>query len=235
MLGFGLPTCIDRSCSLQNQPAMCKVSTGGLLSRSLFRSLVQPSSSVTTGVSPWKRILSHSARRDTTPPRPEDIKFNAMESLARTVWKNSAEGAHEARLDIGDRLQPEPEVPQEPYHFHIYSHRHNTHVTVTKPNRDAIISLSCGNLGFRKAGRKHYDAAYQLGAYVVDKLHQMGVVKEIRKLEVVLRGFGAGREAVLKVLLGNEGKMLRGKIIRVADATRIKFGGTRSPNPRRLG
>lgn len=123
----------------------------------------------------------------------------------------------------------------EPFHFHIYSHKHNTHVTVTKPNRDAIVSLSCGNLGFRKSNRKHYDSAYQLGAYVIDKLQQQGWHNKIGSLEVVLRGFGAGREAIAKVILGNEGRLLRGKITKVSDSTRLKFGGTRSKKPRRLG
>ncbi|POS80847.1 mitochondrial ribosomal protein subunit S18 [Diaporthe helianthi] len=123
----------------------------------------------------------------------------------------------------------------EPYHFHIYSHKHNTHVTVTKPNRDAIVSLSCGNLGFRKSQRKHYDAAYQLGAYVIDRLQQQGLHTTIGSLEVVLRGFGPGREAITKVILGNEGRLLRSKIVKVSDATRLKFGGTRSKKPRRLG
>jgi small subunit ribosomal protein S11 len=123
----------------------------------------------------------------------------------------------------------------EPYHFHIYSHKHNTHVTVTKPNRDAIVSLSCGNLGFRKSQRKHYDSAYQLGAYVIDKLQQQGWHNKISSLEVALRGFGPGREAITKVILGNEGRLLRDKIVKVSDATRLKFGGTRSKKPRRLG
>lgn len=123
----------------------------------------------------------------------------------------------------------------EPFHFHIYSHKHNTHVTVTKPNRDAIVSLSCGNLGFRKSNRKHYDSAYQLGAYVIDKLQQQGWHNKIGSLEVVLRGFGPGREAITKVILGNEGKLLRKKITKVSDSTRLKFGGTRSKKPRRLG
>jgi small subunit ribosomal protein S11 len=52
---------------------------------------------------------------------------------------------------------------------------------------------------------------------------------------VFLRGFGAGREAVTKALLGLEGAALRGKIVKVSDATRLKFGGTRSKKPRRLG
>ena len=58
---------------------------------------------------------------------------------------------------------------------------------------------------------------------------------KIAAIEVVLRGFGPGREAVTKVLLGSEGRWVRGKIGKVTDATRLKFGGTRSPKPRRLG
>jgi small subunit ribosomal protein S11 len=160
-----------------------------------------------------------------------------MEQLARSAMNGSSAGGNQGlfNMDIGEQLKVEEEAEEEPYHFHIYSHRHNTHITITKPNRDAIISMSTGQLGFKKAGRKSYDAAYQLGAYVVDKLHQMGVVNQIQKLEVVLRGFGQGRDAVVKVLMGNQGKMLRGKIIRVADSTRLKIGGTRAPNPRRLG
>ncbi|KAL8365919.1 hypothetical protein RB595_004613 [Gaeumannomyces hyphopodioides] len=124
---------------------------------------------------------------------------------------------------------------KEPWHFHIFSHKHNTHITITTPDRSPVISLSCGNLGFKKSGRKHYDSAYQLGAYVIDKLQQMGKHKDIDQLEICMRGFGPGRDAVTKILLGNEGRLLRPKIIRVSDSTRLKFGGTRSKKPRRLG
>ncbi|ETS86945.1 hypothetical protein PFICI_00773 [Pestalotiopsis fici W106-1] len=124
---------------------------------------------------------------------------------------------------------------EEPFHFHIYSHKHNTHITVTKPDRNAIISVSTGNIGFKRSKRGTYDAAYQLSAHVIDKLNQGNWHKKIHKLEVVLRGFGHGREASTKVLLGNEGKFLRPKIVAVSDATRLKFGGTRSRKPRRLG
>ena len=50
-----------------------------------------------------------------------------------------------------------------------------------------------------------------------------------------MRGFGQGREAVTKALLGVEGQGIRGKIVKVSDATRLKFGGTRSRKIRRLG
>lgn len=214
---------------------MSKFSTGRLLSRGLFQSLSKPQHATPTR-SPWARLFSYSAGQFDSPENAGSNVTNVMESMARVVGRSSTDGksASSAKFEMSDRLQIEPEVPDEPYHFHIYSHKRNTHVTVTKPNRDAIISLSCGNLGFRKGQRKQYDAAYQLGAYVVDKMHQMGLVKEIQKMEVILRGFGQGRDAVVKVLLGSEGKFLRPKIIRVADATRLKFGGTRSPKPRRI-
>jgi small subunit ribosomal protein S11 len=142
------------------------------------------------------------------------------------------------------------EKAQEPHRFHIYATRHNTHITVHGPpgckrlkptsNQDPheggpLISVSAGNLGFRKSGRKHYDSAFQLASYVMGRMDEAGVSRDVKKLEVVLRGFGAGREAVTKALLGTEGRFLRGKVVKVADATRLKFGGTRSKKPRRLG
>jgi len=129
--------------------------------------------------------------------------------------------------DLDDRVTP--------FHFNVYAHKHNTHITVSKPNRDVIVSMSCGNLRFKKSARGDYDAAYQLGALVLDKLNQKNWHNRIQRMEVVLRGFGPGREAITKILLGTEGRFWRDKIRRVADNTKLKFGGTRSPKPRRLG
>jgi len=155
--------------------------------------------------------------------------------LTRNMMKAASDPTQRFDGETLSSIQLDDDSTREPYHFHIYSHRHNTHITVTDPNRDAIISMSCGQLGLKNAQRKTYDAAYQLAAFVVDKLHQTGAVKKIHKLEVILRGFGQGREAATKVLLGSEGKMLKPLICRVTDATRIKFGGTRSQKKRRLG
>jgi small subunit ribosomal protein S11 len=141
-------------------------------------------------------------------------------------------------LDYGiSSLNPDSRLlaVEPPHHLHVYAHKHNTHVTLTRPNRDAIISVSTGNIGFRKAARSTYDAAYQLAAYVLGKIQEQGLIRQIKELEVVLRGYGAGREACTKVLLGSEGRFIRSKIVRVTDATRLKFGGTRSKKPRRLG
>lgn len=148
-------------------------------------------------------------------------------------------------------LFPENEAEKRPAHqLHVYATRHNCHITLWGPpksvrmnkkkdkdafNGGAILSMSAGQLGFRHSGRKHYDSAFQLASYVFARMSEAGVSQDIQHLELYLRGFGAGREAVTKALLGAEGKLLRGKVTKVADTTRLKFGGTRSPKPRRLG
>ena len=130
-----------------------------------------------------------------------------------------------------------------PHHLHVYATRHNCHITLTAGNRNPLISLSAGNIGFKKAQRGSYDAAYQLGIYVMGMINNKAMLDEryegnggqIRQLEVIWRDFGPGREAITKILLGAEGRALRSKIVRVMDGTRLKFGGTRSPKRRRLG
>jgi small subunit ribosomal protein S11 len=132
-------------------------------------------------------------------------------------------------------------TPDNRHHLHIYAHKHNTHITLTEPNRNALISLSCGNIGFKKAGRGTYDAAYQLAAFVMARIQDKGYLigtergAGIKEIELIYRGFGQGREAVTKAILGSEGRNIRPLINKLSDSTRLKFGGTRSKKPRRLG
>jgi small subunit ribosomal protein S11 len=148
----------------------------------------------------------------------------------------------------------------EPYHLNVYAHRHNTHITFTEPSRNPIISFSCGNLGLRNAQKASYDASFQLAAYtfrkMAEKQWKIGganaktgawlTLSSIKRpaysgggagagIEVILRGYGPGREAFQKALLGTEGRMIKPLISKVTDGTRLKFGGTRSPQVRRLG
>lgn len=145
------------------------------------------------------------------------------------------------------------------HRLHVLATKHNTHLTFVQPQKpasqtagsgisstnasaadqkklvDVLLSLSAGNIGFRKAGRGSYDAAYQLTAFMLKQIQEKGMLRDIKKLDVIMRGFGAGREAVTKVLLGSEGRNIRDRISSVKDATRLKIGGNRSPKPRRLG
>jgi small subunit ribosomal protein S11 len=226
---------------------MSRFTLGRLLTPAFVRPLCKPTGPA-TAIPQWARLFSHSrpAFNSQTPTQTPSASAQQQQQPAASrsplvmnrvaaLFGDAASPDQPVSDSLTESLEMEEDQSFEPYHFHIYSHKHNTHITVSKPNRDALISLSTGNLGFRKAQRGTYDAAYQLGAYVIDKMHQKGLVKKIQRLEVILRGFGQGREAVVKVLMGNEGKPLRPKIVRVSDATRLKFGGTRSQKKRRLG
>lgn len=141
--------------------------------------------------------------------------------------------------------------PDEPFHLTVYTHKHNTHIVFTEPSRDVIMSYSAGNIGLRKGQRKSFDAAYNLAAYTFRKMAErnwkIGGKKSVqpammlndmevkrRGIEVVLRGYGLGREAFQKALLGSEGRVVKGLVKRVTDNTRTKFGGARSRAVRRL-
>lgn len=164
-------------------------------------------------------------------------QFNGMDALSKTLNATNSQTSSintSVLLNPGQATANQPDDAIEPYHFHIYSHKHNTHITCTKPSREPIISMSCGNIGFKKSRRGTFDAAYSLTKYVLERLIHTGWPPKMGRLEVVLRGFGQGRDAAVKVLMSPEGKILRDKIIRVADNTRIKFAGTRAEKRRRL-
>lgn len=172
---------------------------------------------------------------------------DAFERDQAELWR---EGASE-NLDF---QEDEP-----PHRLHVYATKHNTHITLVQPQKsaaktassrisgtsassteqkkmvDTLLSISSGNIGFRKAGRGSYDAAFQLAAFALKQMQERGMLRDLKSLEVVLRGFGAGREAVTKALLGVEGRNIRHTIKSVKDATRLKQGGPRSKKPRRLG
>lgn len=183
-------------------------------------------------------ILGLSSDRASSGPsspakRPALSDLSAIFEEGQATKSSSSRFPNPAGLSAYNNLSQQQRY-EEPHHLHVYSTKHNTHITVTRPNRDPIISMSTGNIGFKNSQRKHYDTAFQLAGYVFGRMKDTGLLPQIKKLEVILRGFGQGREAVTKAILGVEGMPFRGKIVRVTDATRLKFGGTRSPRPKRL-
>ncbi len=178
----------------------------------------------------------------TTTPKPADSEISSLSTLSKAFQNAPKKRVAASNSDI---LQDFPQAsdadiikgwrPPPPHHLHVYASRHNTHITLTDGQRQPIISVSAGNIGFRKAARGTYDAGYQLAAYVMNRIRVQGLLAKISSMEVILRDFGPGREAATKILLGAEGKNVRSTIVRVMDATRLKFGGTRGKKPRRLG
>ncbi|KAJ4990010.1 37S ribosomal protein S18, mitochondrial [Stagonosporopsis vannaccii] len=188
---------------------------------------------------PWRRPFSQTARA-LAAPQHQDKQPLGLDSLLGKVNQNfnSANPNVYSELVPGQGLENSimREWEEDDRHkLNIYATKHNTHITLAKPNRDSLISVSCGNIGFRKGGRGTYDAGYQLAAFVMSRIKDKGLLPQIQKLELVYRGFGPGREAVTKAILGSEGKQIRPLIVKLSDSTRLKFGGVRSKKPRRLG
>lgn len=172
------------------------------------------------------------AAQDTNQQRGIDSLLNNVETNFKTGggYSDLVPGVMD-----GTNLAIQDWAVDDRHKLNIYATKHNTHITLAKPNRDSLISVSCGNIGFRKAGRGSYDAGYQLAAFVMSRIKDKGLLPQISKLELVYRGFGPGREAVTKAILGAEGKQIRPLIVKLSDSTRLKFGGVRSKKPRRLG
>lgn len=55
-----------------------------------------------------------------------------------------------------------------------------------------------------------------------------------KDIEVVMDDFGKGRAAFISALVGKEGASVVKKVVKISDATKLKFGGVRSPKMRRL-
>lgn len=205
----------------------------------------------------YARLFPEAAKK----AREADVTTSFAEALSTPAQKDrytpsqslqelAGRASNEAATRPGSKVSTD-----EPYHLNIYAHKHNMHITFTEPSRSVILSLSAGNIGLRKAQRSTFDAAYQLATYAMRKMaekqwriggkkmtmNKMYTLRDIQSgnqgpgIEVVIRGFGPGREAFQKALLGTEGQMIRPLIKKVTDSTRLKFGGTRSPQVRRLG
>ncbi|KAI3404242.2 hypothetical protein KGF56_003003 [Candida oxycetoniae] len=95
-------------------------------------------------------------------------------------------------------------------------------------------SVSAGMLGFRKSQRQEYEAGFQVAAKMFKTIEEKNYIGPNDKIELVLKNFGKGREAFQAALLGKEGSNVKNNIVRMTDATILKFGGNRAKKLRRL-
>ncbi|AMD18611.1 HBL291Wp [Eremothecium sinecaudum] len=94
------------------------------------------------------------------------------------------------------------------------------------------LHLSTGNLGFRKAARGEYEAAFQTTVKLFDVLKERNLLD--KKIDIIMKDFGKGRKAFITAMNGKEGTAIRPLVNRISDATTLKFGGVKAPRPRRL-
>lgn len=176
------------------------------------------------------REIQQQKQREEAQAKRQRFSFKGPRPMSKTLM----DASRSAEAGMANR-PPTVDAFGDMHHLHVYATKHNTHLTLTRPNREPMLSLSTGNINFRKAHRGTFDAAYQLVTYTFLQIVEKGFMPSIQKLEVIMRGYGPGREAFQKALLGTEGRLIKPKVERVTDSTRLKFGGTRSPAKRRLG
>ena len=108
---------------------------------------------------------------------------------------------------------------------HISSTFNNTIVTITDVNGNAISWASSGGLGFR-GSRKSTPYAAQTAA---ETAARAAMEHGLKRVEVFVKGPGAGREAAIRALqtAGLEVSMIK-------DVTPIPHNGCRPPKRRRV-
>ncbi len=107
---------------------------------------------------------------------------------------------------------------------HIHSSFNNTIITITDQKGEVVGWTSGGSVGF-KGSRKSTPYAAQVAAeQAARKVGEMG----IRKLDVIVRGSGSGRETAIRTLQ-NMGIEVTG----IKDVTPVPHNGCR-PKKRRM-
>ena len=108
---------------------------------------------------------------------------------------------------------------------HIKSSFNNTIVAITDPQGNVISWASAGNVGF-KGSRKSTPFAAQLAA---EKAAKGAMEQGMRKVDVLVKGPGSGRETAIRSLQ-NSGIEVSG----IKDVTPIPHNGCRPKKRRRV-
>ncbi|MCK9578349.1 30S ribosomal protein S11 [bacterium] len=108
---------------------------------------------------------------------------------------------------------------------YIFSSYNNTIISLTDANGNVLTGKSAGKLGFKGTKKSSPFAASKVAEAV-------GLIAEktgVKRLQVVVKGVGSGRESALRSI-ANQGF----EILSIKDATPIPHNGCRAKKPRRL-
>ncbi|KAG2236665.1 hypothetical protein BDF21DRAFT_411030 [Thamnidium elegans] len=160
--------------------------------------------------------------------KPEnDTTSNILNESARNQ-KNRKGDNGPLTLDISSFTSSLANMGQAPHQLHINASPNNTIITLTRPTGAPLVTTSGGSAGFKKAARSGYEAAHQAAMQLLDKMNAKNL--QVPNIHIVLKGFGPGRDAAFKALVGGS----QWNVKRITDATPIPFGGCRPKKARRL-
>ena len=129
-------------------------------------------------------------------------------------------------------MKTTPVVPEAPAEkgsregrVYVYSSYNNTIISLTDPKGNVLASLSAGRIGFKGTRKSTPFAASK----VADAISQLAETKGISKVEIFIKGVGAGRDSALRSL-GTKTFEITG----IRDITPIPHNGPRPPKVRRV-
>ncbi len=108
---------------------------------------------------------------------------------------------------------------------HIRASFNNTLITITDPQGNTISWASAGNVNF-KGSRKGTPFAAQVAA---DKASRIAQEHGLRRVDVLVRGPGSGRETAIRSLQASGLE-----VTSISDITPIPHNGCRPPKRRRV-
>lgn len=108
---------------------------------------------------------------------------------------------------------------------HISSTFNNIIITLTNKKGEVIAWSSAGKMGF-KGSKKNTPYAAQMAAENVAK---KGILAGLKKVDVCVKGAGAGRDAAIRAI-HNSGI----QVLMIKDVTPLPHNGCRPPKERRV-
>ena len=106
---------------------------------------------------------------------------------------------------------------------HIHSTYNNTIVTITEKNGSVISWASSGTIGYKGSKKKTPFAAGMSAEAAAQSAMEQGV----KKVDVVVKGLGAGRETAIRSL-----QSAGLEILSITDETPVPHNGCRPPKRR---
>jgi small subunit ribosomal protein S11 len=110
--------------------------------------------------------------------------------------------------------------------IYISSSYNNTVMTLTNLKGQVLAWKSAGSVGFKGSKKSTSFAASKVSEAIVNICKKIGIVD---KIEVLVKGIGAGRESAVRTLIA-QGL----NIIAIKDITPIPHNGCRPPKTRRV-
>ncbi|KAI5964451.1 hypothetical protein KGF57_000943 [Candida theae] len=219
----------------------------------------QPATTTTTTTAAAAAAATTTTTTTTTSSTPTTSPLSGLSK----VIEDNIEGSHSAKTGPSHTTSTskQAKINEKIVYWKLYStfNRHNTRCTLVAVVEDLNFmennpdlsynekvlyylqlphkvkySVTAGQLGFRKSQRQEYEAGFQVAAKMFKTIQERNYIGPNDKVELILKNFGKGREAFQAALLGKEGSYLKNNIVRISDATVIRFGGNRPKKLRRL-